>query len=74
MSFRFRSVFVLAFAVCLAWNCDGESGGYGMLVGPHATPEERREYVTQLRANPADFISQPVLPLSRAPCLANDRF
>ena len=52
----------------------GESGGYGMLVGPHATPTERREYATQLRANPADFISQPVLPLSRAPCLADDRF
>ncbi len=51
----------------------GESGGYGMLVGPHATPEEREKYVKQLRANPADFISQPVLPLSRAPCLVDDR-
>ena len=73
MSFRFRSVFVLAFAVCLAWNCDGESGGYGMLVGPHATPEEREEYARQLRADPAGFISQPVLPLSRAPCLVEGR-
>ena len=47
----------------------GESGGYGMLVGPHATPAERNEYAKSLRANPADFIAQPVLPLSRAPCL-----
>ncbi len=46
----------------------GESGGYGMLVGPHATPEERNAYAEQVRANPADFISQPVLSFSRAPC------
>ena len=47
----------------------GESGGYGMLVGPHATPEERAAY-----ANPADFVSQPVLALSRAPRLIEGRF
>ena len=52
----------------------GESGGYGMIVGPHATPEERAEYAVQLRANPADFISQPVLSLSRSPCLVDGRF
>ena len=47
----------------------GESGGYGMLVGPHSTAEERDAYAKQVRANPADFISQPVLSLSRAPCV-----
>ena len=52
----------------------GESGGYGMLVGPHATPAEREEYAGVLRANPADFIAQPTLALSRAPCLINDAF
>ena len=52
----------------------GESGGYGMLVGPHATPKEREEYAVQLRADPADFISQPVLPLSRSPCLIEGNF
>ena len=52
----------------------GESGGYGMLVGPHATPQEREEYAKQVRADPADFISQPTLALSRAPCLTEDRF
>ena len=51
----------------------GESGGYGMLIGPHATPAERAEYAEQVRANPADFISQPVLALSRAPCLIDGR-
>ena len=51
----------------------GESGGYGMLVGPHATPEERAAYAEQVRADPSDFISQPVLALSRAPCLVEGR-
>ena len=52
----------------------GESGGYGMLVGPHATPEERADYAEQVRANPADFIAQPTLALSRSPCLIDGNF
>ena len=51
----------------------GESGGYGMLIGPHATPAERTAYAEELRADPADFISQPVLSLSRAPCFIEGR-
>ena len=51
----------------------GEAGGYGMLVGPHATPAERESYAAGLRADPDDFISQEVLSLSRAPCLVNGR-
>ena len=47
----------------------GESGGYGMLVGPHATPAERGAYAEGIRENPANFIAQPALDLSRAPCL-----
>ncbi len=46
----------------------GGSGGYGMLVGPHASAEERATYAERVRADPANFISQPVLALSRAPC------
>ena len=52
----------------------GESGGYGMLVGPHATPEEREEYAEQVRADPADFIAQPTLDLSRSPCFIDGQF
>ena len=52
----------------------GESGGYGMLIGPHSTAEEREEYAKQVLANPADFISQQVLALSRSPCLVDGRF
>ena len=51
----------------------GESGGYGMLVGPHSTPKERNEFGKLLRANPADYISQPTLPISRSPCLVDGR-
>ena len=52
----------------------GGSGGYGMLVGPHATPAERAAYADEVRANPSDFIAQPTLALSRAPCLIDGRF
>jgi len=52
----------------------GESGGYGMLVGPHASPQERAEYGEQVKANPRDFIAQPTLALSRVPTLVDDHF
>ena len=52
----------------------GESGGYGMLIGPHSTREERDDYARALRADPAGFISQPVQSFSRAPCLIDGQF
>ncbi len=52
----------------------GESGGYGMLVGPHASKKERAEYAEQVRANPRNFIAQPTLSLSRVPTLVDDHF
>ncbi len=51
----------------------GGSGGYGMLVGPHASAAERAEFAERLRADPANFISQPTLALSRAPCFVEGR-
>ncbi|WP_419161500.1 circularly permuted type 2 ATP-grasp protein [Candidatus Palauibacter sp.] len=51
----------------------GGSGGYGMLVGPHASAAEREEYAARLREDPTNFISQPVLPLSRAGCFVDGR-
>ncbi len=47
----------------------GASGGYGMLVGPHASPSERRDFGEQVRANPTNYIAQPTIQLSTAPCL-----
>ena len=52
----------------------GGSGGYGMLIGPAATAEEREEYARGILANPAGYISQPTLALSRSPCLVEGRF
>ena len=52
----------------------GGSGGYGMLIGPHATQQERDDYARVLRLDPAGFISQPVLALSRSPCLIDGQF
>lgn len=46
----------------------GESGGYGMLIGPHSTAEEREEFRRRILADPRNYIAQPTLALSRAPC------
>ena len=51
----------------------GESGGYGMLVGPHSTTEERAHFRAAVEANPRNFIAQPTLTFSCAPCLVGDR-
>ncbi len=50
----------------------GESGGYGMLIGPHSTTSQREEFARQIEANPRNFIAQPTLDFSRAPCLQED--
>ena len=46
----------------------GESGGYGMLIGPHSTAAEREQFRQQILADPRNYIAQPTLALSRAPC------
>jgi uncharacterized circularly permuted ATP-grasp superfamily protein len=47
----------------------GESGGYGMLIGPHSTVKQRDEFARAIEANPRNYIAQPTLDFSRAPCL-----
>ncbi len=51
----------------------GESGGYGMLVGPHSTAREREEFRAKILAEPRNFIAQPTLALSTSPCFIDDR-
>ena len=46
-----------------------ESGGYGMLVGPHATASEREEFARRIEADPRNYVAQPTLSLSRVPTL-----
>lgn len=50
-----------------------ESGGYGMLVGPHADAQQREEFRRRILANPRNYIAQPTLSLSRAPVLVDNR-
>src|SRR5215213_1176043 len=45
----------------------GGSGGYGMLVGPHATKREVEAFARKLRHEPDNFIAQPTLALSTCP-------
>ena len=51
----------------------GESGGYGMLIGPHSTAKQREEFRARIEANPRNYIAQPTLALSRAPCFIDDQ-
>ncbi len=50
----------------------GESGGYGLIIGPHATRDELAEFRTKLEADPANYISQPMVKLSVAPTLCEE--
>jgi uncharacterized circularly permuted ATP-grasp superfamily protein len=44
-----------------------EAGGYGMLMGPHATQAERDEFRKRILADPRNYIGQPMISLSRHP-------
>jgi uncharacterized circularly permuted ATP-grasp superfamily protein len=49
----------------------GESGGYGMLIGPHSTAAQRAKFHDLIEAEPRNYIAQPTLALSRAPCFVD---
>ncbi len=51
-----------------------ESGGYGMLVGPHASEAERTAFKEKILANPRNYIAQPMIALSRVPCIVDGGF
>jgi uncharacterized circularly permuted ATP-grasp superfamily protein len=44
-----------------------EAGGYGMLMGPQSTPEEREDFRQRILANPRRYIAQPRVELSTCP-------
>jgi uncharacterized circularly permuted ATP-grasp superfamily protein len=50
----------------------GESGGYGMLIGPQSTAAEREDFARKIQADPRNYIAQPTISFSRAPCLIGD--
>jgi uncharacterized circularly permuted ATP-grasp superfamily protein len=65
--------FVLARLGELVVKAANESGGYGMLIGPHSTAEERAEFARRIEENPRNYIAQPTLALSRSPVVVEGR-
>jgi uncharacterized circularly permuted ATP-grasp superfamily protein len=51
----------------------GESGWYGMLIGPHSSRQQQEEFRDKILADPRNYIAQPTLTLSAAPCFMNGR-
>jgi uncharacterized circularly permuted ATP-grasp superfamily protein len=51
-----------------------ESGGYGMLMGPQATDEQRESFRKAIEENPRNYVAQPVVRLSRSPSFCEDHF
>jgi uncharacterized circularly permuted ATP-grasp superfamily protein len=49
-----------------------ESGGYGMLIGPHSTSAQCADFAQRIQANPRNYIAQPTLALSRVPTVVGD--
>jgi uncharacterized circularly permuted ATP-grasp superfamily protein len=66
--------YVLEHLSQLVIKAANESGGYGMLVGPHSTQEQCQEFARRIRANPRDYIAQPTLSLSRVPVLVDENY
>ena len=50
-----------------------ESGGYGMLMGHAASDKEINDYKKEIIKNPRQFIAQPIISLSSAPCYINGK-
>jgi uncharacterized circularly permuted ATP-grasp superfamily protein len=51
-----------------------ESGGYGMLMGPQASAEQRESFRKAIEENPRNYVAQPVVRLSRSPSFCEDHF
>ncbi|MFW5660320.1 MAG: circularly permuted type 2 ATP-grasp protein [Oceanicaulis sp.] len=50
----------------------GESGGYGIVVGPKSTRAEREEVGKAIRKDPSNYIAQPMITLSASPTLTSE--
>ncbi|MEM6839373.1 MAG: circularly permuted type 2 ATP-grasp protein [Cyanobacteria bacterium P01_C01_bin.120] len=66
--------YVLAHLDELVVKATNASGGYGMLIGAHATDEERAAFAEHIKGNPRNYIAQPTLSLSRVPTLIDGQF
>ncbi|MEM1080181.1 MAG: circularly permuted type 2 ATP-grasp protein [Pseudomonadota bacterium] len=59
--------YVLAHLGELVVKPANESGGYGMLIGPHSTKAEQRKFARLIKDHPRNYIAQPTLALSTCP-------
>ena len=48
-----------------------ESGGYGMLIGPHSSKRQRNDMARRIKSNPRNYIAQPVIALSTVPTVCD---
>ncbi len=58
----------------LVVKATNESGGYGMLMGPHSTKAEQETFRAAILADPRNYIAQPMIPLSTHPTWVDGRF
>jgi uncharacterized circularly permuted ATP-grasp superfamily protein len=66
--------YVLAHLDELVVKAANEAGGYGMLIGPASTADQRAEFAAKIQQDPRNYIAQPTLCLSRVPTLIGDHF
>jgi uncharacterized circularly permuted ATP-grasp superfamily protein len=66
--------YVLEHLSTLVVKAANESGGYGMLVGPHSSQNEQAAFAERIAADPRNYIAQPTLALSRVPTIVDGAF
>jgi uncharacterized circularly permuted ATP-grasp superfamily protein len=64
--------YVLEHLADLVVKPTNESGGYGILMGPTSTAEEREKCAAAIRQDPRNYIAQPMLTLSTVPTIVGD--
>ena len=70
---RRERAYVLEHLDQLVVKATNEAGGYGMMIGPYASKQEREDCARRIQADPRNYIAQPTLALSRVPTLVDDR-
>jgi len=66
--------YILEHLDSLVVKTTGDSGGYGMLMGPFASKREIESYVGQMKKNPGNYIAQPLIELSSHPTYTGGKF
>ena len=69
---RQERAYVLDHLDQLVVKATNEAGGYGMMIGPRASKQEREDCARRIQADPRNYIAQPTLALSRVPTLVED--